>query len=235
MATAKRISTLLNDRTLFPEVTSHITYVADGGPRFILGLNPPAPTLNRAYAVINLTKDADLGRNHRAAGPHAEGPLPGGTQRYQALLPRRGGNGRGSVPLHRTGPRVLLDAARKLARAGGNDGMARVRSNMEQPLMRLTVSIDQAKVAAAGLSNAAIYGAVNAIQDGTPATIIRDGDTDIPVVVRGDQGDRATIERLASLPVGPPETGVSLGSVATIRIADQPSLLARRNLLPMWK
>jgi hypothetical protein len=51
-----KVSTTLHDRTLFPEVTSHITYVADGGPRFILGLNPPAPTLNRAYAVINLTK-----------------------------------------------------------------------------------------------------------------------------------------------------------------------------------
>jgi multidrug efflux pump subunit AcrB len=81
--------------------------------------------------------------------------------------------------------------------------MARVRTNLEAPLLRLTVSIDQAKVASAGLSNAAIFSAINAIQDGTPATIIRDGDTDIPVVVRGDRGDRATIERLASLPVGP--------------------------------
>ena len=234
MATAKRISTLLNDRTLFPEVTSHITYVADGGPRFILGLNPPAPTLNRAYAVINLTKDADLGETIARLDRTLKPRFP--EARFDTKRFFLGAAETGVAVFRFIGPdrAVLLDAARKLeTRLEEMNGMARVRSNMEQTLMRLTVSIDQAKVAAAGLSNAAIYGAVNAIQDGTPATIIRDGDTDIPVVVRGDQGDRATIERLASLPVGPPETGVSLGSVATIRIADQPSLLARRNLLPM--
>lgn len=234
MKSAERLSKLLQNRKLFPEVTSHVTYVADGGPRFILGLNPPSPTLNRAYAVVNLSADADvdtvierLDKELKPRFPEARidpkrfalGPAETGVAVFRMIGPDRA---------------ALETAARKLeGELRQIDGMVRVRTNMEQPLLRLTVSIDQAKVAAAGLSDAAIYSAINAIQDGAPATVIRDNDTDIPVVVRGDRGDRATIERLTSLPVGLAESGVSLGSVATIRIADQPALLARRDLLPM--
>lgn len=234
MATAKRISAVLNDRNLFPDVTSHITYVADGGPRFILGLNPPTPTLTMAYAVINLKKEADLGKTITRLNEVLKPRFP--EARFDAKRFFLGASETGVAVFRLVGPdrAVLTDAGRKLEKELRDiDGMVRVKTNMEPPLLRLTVSIDQAKVAAAGLSNTAIYSAVNAIQDGTPATIIRDGDTDIPVVVRGDKGDRATIERLASLPVGPAETGVSLGSVANIRIADQPSLIARRDLMPM--
>lgn len=233
MALAQRVSATLHNRKLFPEVTGHVIYVADGGPRFILGLNPPAPTLNRAYAVVNLAADADLDQTIA----HIDGEMKARFPQARSD-PKRfflGAAETGVAVFRLTGPdrEVLTAAAHKLAGALNKiDGMARVRTNLEAPLLRLTVSIDQAKVASAGLSNAAIFSAINAIQDGTPATIIRDGDMDIPVVVRGDRGDRATMERLASLPVGPAESGVSLGSVATIRIADQPALLTRRNLLP---
>jgi multidrug efflux pump subunit AcrB len=234
MQSAARLSRLLQDPKMFPDVIGHVIYVADGGPRFILGLNPPSPTLNRAYAVVNLDPDADvdrviteLDRTLKPRFPEARidpkrfalGPAETGVAVFRLIGPDRA---------------ALTASARTLESALQRiPGMVRIRSNVEQPLLRLTVSIDQAKVAAAGLSNAAIYSAVNAIQDGAPATLIRDGDTDIPVVVRGDRGDRATIARLTSLPVGPPESGVSLGSVATIKMSDQAALLARRDLMPM--
>lgn len=234
MKTAARISALLNDRKLFPDVASHITYVADGGPRFILGLNPPSPTLNRAYAIINLDKDADvdaaIARIDRTLQPRfPEARLD--TKRFFL------GSAETGVAVFRlTGPdRAVLErsAERLKAELDTVEGMVRVKTTLEGSLLRLTVSVDQAKVAAAGLSNAAVFSAINAIQDGSLATVIRDGDIEIPVIVRADRGDRATIERLNSLPVGPTQSGISLGSVAHIELADQASLMTRRNLLPV--
>lgn len=234
MATAQRASVMLADRKQFPEVTGQVIYVADGGPRFILGLNPPSPTLNRAYAVINVSQDADLdaviAKIERQLAPRVP---------EARLDPKRfflGSAETGVAVFRLVGPdrAALQAAAGKLqARLAETDGMTRVRTNMEAPVMRLVISVDQAKVAAAGLSNASVFNAINAIQDGSVATVMRTDGLDIPVVVRAGRDDRSNIEQLASLPVGPATSGISLGSVATIRIADQQALLARRDLMPM--
>jgi hypothetical protein len=54
------MSAVLADKQRFPELTSNVVYVNDGGPRFILGLNPPSPAPHRIYAVVNLDKAADI-------------------------------------------------------------------------------------------------------------------------------------------------------------------------------
>lgn len=234
MATAKRMSAVLAARTLFPEITGQVIYVADGGPRFILGLNPPSPTLNRAYAVINVDQDANLdeviAKLERSLAPR----FP-----EARIDPKRfflGSAETGVAVFRFVGPNreaLRAGATRLKAALESMDGMRRVRTNLEAPVMRLVISVDQVKVAAAGLSNAAVFNAINAIQDGTVATVMRSQGLDIPVVVRAGRDDRSSLEQLASLPVGPAASGISLGSVASIRFADQQSLLARRDLMPM--
>ena len=234
MATAGNISALLADHKLFPDVKGQVIYVADGGPRFILGLNPPSPTLNRAYAVINLDSHADLDavatRIERVLAPRVP---------EARLDPKRfflGSAETGVAVFRLVGPdrnALRAGAAKLQAALEKTDGMRRVRTNMEAPVMRLVISVDQAKVAAAGLSNAAVFNAINAIQDGSVATVMRSQGLDIPVVVRAGRDDRSRLEQLASLPVGPAASGISLGSVAQIRFADQDALLARRDLMPM--
>ncbi|WP_151030271.1 efflux RND transporter permease subunit, partial [Citrobacter cronae] len=54
LARVKQISGWLGDTNINPEVSDHIGYVADGGPRFILSLNPPLPASNIAYFVVTL-------------------------------------------------------------------------------------------------------------------------------------------------------------------------------------
>ena len=234
METAARISALLADRKQFPEITGQVVYVADGGPRFILGLNPPSPTLNRAYAVINIDHHADPDAviaeiEHKLAPRVPEARIDPkrfflGSAETGVAVFRLAGPDRAAL---RAGAEKLRVALEKVP------GMRRVRTNMESPVMRLVISVDQAKVAAAGLSNAAVFNAINAIQDGAQATVMRTQGLDIPVVVRAGHDDRSNIEQLASLPVGPAASGISLGSVATIRLADQQALLARRDLMPM--
>lgn len=56
----KQISGWLGDTNINPEVSDHIGYVADGGPRFILSLNPPLPASNIAYFVVTLKPKSDI-------------------------------------------------------------------------------------------------------------------------------------------------------------------------------
>ena len=60
LARVKQISGWLGDTNINPEVSDHIGYVADGGPRFILSLNPPLPASNIAYFVVTLKPKSDI-------------------------------------------------------------------------------------------------------------------------------------------------------------------------------
>ena len=52
LETTAAISRALADKKTFPEIASAALYMGDGGPRFILALNPPTPAAHRAYAVL---------------------------------------------------------------------------------------------------------------------------------------------------------------------------------------
>jgi len=43
-----------------PEVTRSIGYVADGGPRIVLVLNPPLPSAQMAYFTVSVASKDDL-------------------------------------------------------------------------------------------------------------------------------------------------------------------------------
>ena len=44
----------------FPQIPGATAYVSEGGPRFILGLNPPNPAPHTAYFVVNLSKETNV-------------------------------------------------------------------------------------------------------------------------------------------------------------------------------
>ena len=68
--TTSAISRALADKEAFPELASAAVYMGDGGPRFILALNPPTPAAHRAYAVLTLAPGAT-----HAADPERSQPV----------------------------------------------------------------------------------------------------------------------------------------------------------------
>ncbi|CAN7649993.1 efflux RND transporter permease subunit [Agrobacterium genomosp. 3] len=233
MQTAQRLSQTLADKNEFPQVTSHVVYVADGGPRFILGLNPPKPAPNRAYAVVNIADHADPDALVAQIKSSLKEHFPEG--KFDPKRFSLGATEAGTAVFRLEGAdrTALQNAAQKLSEQLHQiAGMARVDTNMEAPQLRLSISVDQQRVAAAGLSNNEVFEAVNGAQSGVYATTIREGNSNIPVFVRGDQGDRLSIDRLASLPVGGSKAGIPLGAVATIDLSHQQSVVSRRDLLP---
>jgi multidrug efflux pump subunit AcrB len=60
LRTVQSISRWLADRKRNPEIIDSIGYVADGGPRIVLGLNPPQAAANIAYFTVSVGPGTDL-------------------------------------------------------------------------------------------------------------------------------------------------------------------------------
>ncbi len=231
---AADMSAVLADRTRFPELTGNAIYVNDGGPRFILSLNPPSPAPHRIYAVVNLDKDADieatLARLRETLG-----------SRFPAarIEPKRfslGVSEAGTAVFRLTGPdRAELErGAAALKRAlAAIPGVTDIRDDAEGRITRLVVDIDHARAMAAGVSASAVARSLETATAGLPVTVLRQGDVLVPVVLRAPEEARTAPERLAALPVFGAEGSVPLGQIASVRLASQPSVLMRRDQSPL--
>jgi len=229
MAVANEISTVLANTSLVPEIASHALYMGDGGPRFILALNPPTPAGHRAYAVLSLAP----GVTHEAAIDRLRTVM---ATRFPDVWvePKRFSMGSSDAGVasfrissssgaHRAAADTLLRALQK------TPGMQDVSSDAERTIVQLDVQVDQAKAQAAGVSSADIARSLEMLLTGATISRYREGDTVLPVVLRGEAALRADVAQLEVLPIqrGDGTGNVALGQVASLRLAPQLSSIQR--------
>ncbi|MBV1774577.1 efflux RND transporter permease subunit [Burkholderiaceae bacterium DAT-1] len=232
LAMTGRISQALADRKAFPDVASHAIYMGDGGPRFILALNPPTPAAHRAYAVISLAP----GVTHAAAIQHLRTAL---ALRFPDIRfePKRfsmGSSDSGTAVFRLSSSdgnrhHDMADALQKALQA--IPGMELVSNDAEREILEVDVQVDQARAHAAGVSSADIARSLDLMLAGAPVTQYREGNTVLPVILRGDRALRSNIAQLAALPVSRADGGGSalLGQVATLKLLPQHSVIQRYN------
>jgi multidrug efflux pump subunit AcrB len=231
---ATEVSALLADERLFPELEDNAVYINDGGPRFILGLNPPLPAPHRAYGVVNLDAKADPDAVVMRLRRELEQRFP-----EARIEPKRfslGVSEAGTAVFRLVGPdrRELERAAGELKQAlAAVPAIQDVRDDAEGRIVRLVVDINQPRALAAGVSSEAVARSLESATSGMPVSVLRQGDVLVPVVLRGSEPDRTLTERLESLPVFGEAGSVTLGQIASIRLASQPSVLMRRNASPL--
>lgn len=226
------ITRALADRQAFPEIASHALYMGDGGPRFILALNPPTPAAHRAYAVLTLAPDS----RHEAAMAHLRDIL---SERFPdaRFEPKRFSMGASDAGLalfrlsssdgeaHRAAAEKLLAAVQAIP------GIRDAKSDVESTVLQLEIAVDQAKARAAGLSTADIARNLELVLSGSSIARFHDGDTVLPIVLRGQPEVRQRVEQLAALPMPRADRPgfVPLGQVAAIHLRPQPSVIQRHN------
>jgi multidrug efflux pump len=234
LALAQRVSARLADREVHPQLRGNVVYVGDGGPRFILGLNPPTPAAHRAYAVVNLDKDADLDATVEHLRTDLSARFPDAR-----IEPKRfslGVSEAGTAVFRLTGPdrAALQDASGRLRDAlGAVPGMLDIKDDAEGRILRLAVEVDPIRAQAATVTTADISRSLEAAYGGAQATVLRQGDILVPVLLRASEQERLAPERLQAMPVIGAHGAVPLGQIASVRIADQPSVLIRRNQSPV--
>lgn len=232
LATAGRISQALADGKAFPEIASHAVYMGDGGPRFILALNPPTPAAHRAYAVLTLAPDVTHAQAIERLKTELALRFP--DVRFEPKRFSMGSSDSGTAVFrltsadghsHREAAQQLLSALQAAP------GMDNVSSDAERQILQLDVQVDQVKAQAAGVSSADIARSLDLMLAGTAVAQYREGDTVLPVVLRGNAALRGDVTQLAALPIGRADgTGsVPLGQVASLKLAPQASVIQRYN------
>ncbi len=229
---ARGIGRYLADRRANPEIESSAIYVGDGGPRFILGLNPPLPSANRAYAVVNLKDKADpdaviarLRRDLLARYPEAQ------TEPKRFSL---GTGDAGSAVFRLVGPDldVLRDKAEALrASLTARDDIDEVHTDAEGLIGRLVIDVDQALARQAGVTSEDVGNALRAATDGETVSVFREDDVSVPIIVRSASADRLNPAILGSTAIFSADgaRAVPLAQIADIRLEPQSSIIQRRD------
>ncbi|AUJ12172.1 acriflavin resistance protein [Xanthomonas oryzae pv. oryzae] len=233
LRTVSELSRWLGDRRANPEVVDSIGYVADGGPRIVLGLNPPLPAANQAYFTVSVRPGTDIDAVIARVRTHVRSHFP--ALRAEPKRFSLGATEAGMAVYRVVGPdeAVLRSSAAAIARAlRAVPGTVDVQDDWQARIPRYVVQVDQLKARRAGVSSEDIAQALQARYSGVDATLIRDDGTDVPVIVRGSAQERAANGNPADTLVYPQvgSAPVPLAAIATVLRDSEPSAIQRRNL-----
>lgn len=228
----QRLNNWLLDKELNPKVTSTVSYVGDGGPRFFLALSPIDRAPNRAFMVVN-TVDVDsaismVEKTNQFFITHM--PEASGQAKRMWL----GGTELGLVEYQVVGKEIgeLQSIATRIEQAlRGIPGAVGIRNDWENNVPKLLVNIDQAAALRAGVSSRDIATSLDAYLRGSEITSFRDNSDVIPVMVSGSDENKV-IDKLFSAQIVSSATGSALPLIqfATIEATSEPSMIRRYNL-----
>lgn len=216
-----------------PQVIDSIGYVADGGPRIVLGLNPPLPAPETAYFTVSVKPGTDIDQviadtRRYLLEQHPE--LRAEPKRFSM------GTTEAGVAVYRVvGPdeNVLRSVADKIESALRNlPGTLDVRDDWSTRLTRYTVEVDQQRARRAAVDTQAIAQALQLHFGGIQVSSLQDNETRVPLVVREPGTPNDGSHDLHGILVYPADGSapLPLAAFAHIVASNEPSTLIRRNL-----
>jgi hydrophobe/amphiphile efflux-1 (HAE1) family protein len=96
-----------------------------------------------------------------------------------------------------------------------------------QPELR--VAVDRDRAARAGVPVSSVALALRAAIEGDEAGKLRQGKDDVPIRVRLDKGDRATMDNVLQMTIWTPKGAVALGDLAQVEHGEGPSAIERED------
>lgn len=219
------------------------TFVGTGGPFNFLGLYPKAGGSNFAVLWVNTTTPEDVPQvvaDLRRAT--AEGiPTVGEIEELPPVIgarvvPQRLVTGEpilSTIDIRILGPRladeqVLRTYAERVKRALYESGLAwNIHDAWGESILQLDVDIDQQKANLAGVTNATAAISMNAFYAGYPMTTYREGDRQIPVLLRLPTPQRGSLDELDNVFVQGFAGKLPLTSIAEVKQSWQPSCIER--------
>ncbi|MDO3383513.1 efflux RND transporter permease subunit [Gilvimarinus algae] len=226
---------LLAEPTLQDEVDSVAGYAGFGGPRFVLSLTPIDPAPNKGFIVANV--------NGRDRVDHVIEVMRGFWGRefpeLQAQVVKMflGPSDSNLLEVQIKGPdrEVLFATAKDVETIlAGLSGARDIKHSWEARVPALSIDVNQAQARAAGVTSQDIARSLAGAIDGYQLSRFRQGDNLIPIILRYEDEERASLERLKSLTVYPLESGgagVPLNQVAKVRLDSGYARIDREDLV----
>ena len=209
-----------------------VTFIGDGGPRFVLAINPPDPVPHAGYTILNFRPKGDLDAAVADMRRSLSEKFPGLKARLAKFS--FGSFENGTLVYRISGPDITTLrqlAARYEAALLAIPGTLNVRNDWDPDILRASVEVDQVRARAAGISTTDVAAALQSVLGGEAVSQFREEDHSLPVLWRADTANRAKPESLVAVLV-PSSNGtlVPLGSIARIDWVPEPGLIQRRNL-----
>jgi multidrug efflux pump subunit AcrB len=108
-----------------------------------------------------------------------------------------------------------------------------VRDDWANRVPRIDVQVDQRKARRLGVTSEDIATSLGARYTGIAVSTLHDGDTLVPLIVRGTEAERQHPEDLGNSLIHPANgaSAVPLSAVATVTVGSEPSVIRRRDLV----
>lgn len=230
--TAQQLSQWLQATAPRWHLHDEVTFIGDGGPRFVLAINPPDPVPHAGYTLLNFEPKGDLDAAVAGLQRELTRIFPGVRLRLAKFS--FGSYEAGTLIYRLSGPELgtlRALAARYEAALREVPGTQYVRNDWEPDVLRASVVIDQVKARLAGVTTADVAQALQSTFGGEPISQFREEDRSLPILWRADAATRAQPENLAAILV-PTATGtaIPLAAIARIEWLPEPALIQRRNL-----
>lgn len=232
---ATEMTQWLSDNDRFPEITGAVAYVSDGGPRFILGLNPPEPAPHSAYFVVNVTEDtvvSELVDKLRAEIPPE---YPSAKLEINPFFMGSTPPGEAAIRLTGSSHSDILSASDVIQSALRDiENTINVKQDWEKSVANFVVNIDPAAARHAGVTREDILRALRESSMGENASVFREGEYQLPIVLSTSLDGDLSLSKLRNIQVfaESSDRSVYLSDIATIETRLDPSLIKKRDLVP---
>ncbi|GHG94079.1 efflux RND transporter permease subunit [Pseudodonghicola xiamenensis] len=216
-----------------PEVDFWSSYVGRSAPRFLLSLDAPTPAPYMGQIVIMTKGIAERNALRDAINDYAADRA--GMDIYPKLIELGPPVGK-PVQYRVSGPdrSIVLDHSRALAALISQDQrLGNITLDEGEPVRVARVVLDQERLRKLGLTQTDVAQALAMLYSGGSITELRDGQTLIDVIARGNSSDRASIAALESLQLSSPDgTPVPLTAFARLEWEHEPPVIHQRDRLP---
>ncbi len=227
---ALAVDAWLRDAEHNPEVVSTTLFVASGGPRFFLTLDPADSDPANAFFVVNTTDFESAVAAAERARNYLVTQRPAASYRITRLA--MGGEESGIVDVEISGPNadVLVGLARKVQDAFDTvPGVILNQNDWGNKTVKFTVEIAQDKAREFGVTSKDVSEVMEVYFSGVPYSVYRDGADSIPIVVRAQEPFRDSIEDLENLSIPGDGRLISLAQIADFTPTFEFSQLRREN------
>ena len=227
---ALRVQNWLTDKSATPEVVNTTAFVGDGGPRFNLGLDPNNPDPTKAFFHVNAT---DLSAAETAVARARNTFIAQFPEaRFRVTRLPQGGSESGIVDVEIFGPdaEVLLTAAEKVSAAfAAMPQVVKNETDWGNKIVKIVIDIAQDKAREFGITSQDISSVMEAYFSGTQYSTFREGDEQIPIVMRAQAAGRDSIEDLTNMTISTGGKLIAIDQVATFRPTLEYSEIRREN------
>ncbi len=235
----KGIETYIDQNLLVPDtsdqlgIAGYASFIGEGPPSYDLGYQPGEANSGYAHLLINTSSYEANTQVMQQLDDYLFQQYPNAEVK---VAPLSGGGGGGSdveVRLSGNDPAVLFDLANAVKqRIYRIPGTKNLKDDWGNKIKKFVIDIDQSQANRANLTNQDIAISLQTSLKGFNAGSYREGDDNIPIVMRSDNSLDVDVRQLGGVNIFAQSTGrnVPLGQVANVLTEFQYAKVNRRDL-----